>query len=67
VAKCFFRIIDRRKDTLMLACPFCDKELRTKTSDGWVCGCGESIPFGMEKDDEENCSRCPVMNCPRRK
>ncbi len=51
----------------MLACPFCDEELHTKTSDGWVCQCGEMIPFGMEKDNGENCARCSVMNCPRRK
>jgi hypothetical protein len=51
----------------MLACPFCDEQLQTKSSEGWACRCGETIPFGMEKDDEENCARCPVMNCPRRK
>jgi hypothetical protein len=55
------------KDKTMLACPFCDEELLTKTSDSWVCQCGEMIPFGMEKDDEETCARCSVMNCPKRK
>jgi len=48
----------------MLACPFCDKELQTKTSESWACACGENIPFGMEKNDQENCE---VLNCPRRK
>ncbi len=51
----------------MLACPFCDEELSMKTPDGWTCRCGELIPFGMEKDDEEQCERCPILNCPRRK
>jgi hypothetical protein len=51
----------------MLTCPFCDAHLETKTSDGWTCCCGETIPFGMEKDDGENCNRCPIMNCPRRR
>jgi hypothetical protein len=51
----------------MLACPFCDEQLYSKTSDGWVCRCGEMIPFGMEKDDEENCEYCPARNYPRRK
>jgi hypothetical protein len=51
----------------MLACPFCDEELKTRTGNGWTCGCGEMIPFGMEKDDEENCARCPIKDCPRRK
>jgi len=51
----------------MVACPFCDKELRIKTSEGWVCACGENIPFGMEKDDQENCANCKILDCPRRK
>jgi len=44
----------------MLACPFCDEQLQLKTSDGWNCQCGEMIPFGMEKDDEESCARCEL-------
>jgi hypothetical protein len=56
-----------KKDIIMLACPLCDEQLQTKTPGGWLCRCGEMIPFGMEKDDEENCSNCLVMNCPRRK
>jgi hypothetical protein len=40
----------------MLLCPFCDEELHTKTSGGWACACGETIPFGLEKDDDENCA-----------
>ncbi len=51
----------------MIACPICDAELKEKTSAGWACRCGELIPFGMERDDEENCSNCPVRDCPRRK
>ena len=52
---------------LMLACPFCDEHLETKTAAGWACCCGEMIPFGLEKDDEENCENCPMRDCPRRK
>ncbi len=59
--------IRSRSRMQMLACPFCEGELKEKTSDGWTCRCGELIPFGMEKDDAENCQHCPVMNCPRRK
>lgn len=51
----------------MLACPFCYEEPETKTGDGWTCRCGEMIPFGMEKDEEENCAHCHVLNCPRKK
>ncbi len=51
----------------MPVCPICDEQLQTKMLDGWLCQCGEMIPFGMEKDDHENCSMCTVMNCPRRK
>jgi hypothetical protein len=51
----------------MLACPICDKELETKTSGGWQCRCGEEVPFGFERDNEENCENCPVRDCPRRK
>jgi hypothetical protein len=51
----------------MLLCPFCDHVLETRTPDGWLCSCGETIPRGMEKDDDENCQICPVRDCPRRK
>jgi hypothetical protein len=51
----------------MLTCPFCDHVLQTKIPSGWLCRCGETIPFDLEKDDEENCVNCSVMNCPRRK
>lgn len=55
------------KDAIMLACPICDEKLQMQTPDGWLCQCGEMIPFGMEKDDDENCANCLVRNCPRRK
>jgi hypothetical protein len=51
----------------MLKCPICSDSLTTKTSDGWMCRCGEPIPFGMEADDTESWAHCQVMNCPRRK
>jgi hypothetical protein len=51
----------------MLACPFCDQELKARTGEVWTCSCGEQIPFGMEKDHEENCATCPIRGCPRRK
>jgi hypothetical protein len=62
-----FAVSLHAEDLIMLACPFCEKELRVKTSDGWACQCGETIPFGMERDDGENCASCPNRNCPRRK
>jgi len=51
----------------MLCCPLCDEHLETKTAEGWACRCGEMIPFGLEKDDDENCESCPIRDCPRRK
>ncbi len=51
----------------MLACPICDEQLQFKIPGGWLCQCGEMIPFGMEKDDDENCASCLVMHCPRKK
>jgi hypothetical protein len=37
-----------------------DEQLQTKTFDGWACRCGEMIPYGMEKDDQDNCASCTV-------
>ncbi len=51
----------------MIKCPFCDKPLLTELSEGWLCACGEFIPYGFEVDTEESCENCPVMNCPNRK
>ncbi|HHN65212.1 MAG TPA: hypothetical protein ENK09_07625 [Nitrospirae bacterium] len=51
----------------MLKCPFCDNELNERTDKGWICSCGELIPFGLETDTSDNCDSCPVLNCPRRK
>jgi hypothetical protein len=51
----------------MLTCPICDQELETKTSRGWQCRCGEEVPHGFERDNEENCENCLVRDCPRRK
>ena len=51
----------------MLTCPFCERLLKEKNADGWNCECGECIPFGLEREDEENCLACSVLNCPRRK
>lgn len=51
----------------MILCPFCDRELKAKNAGNWACECGETIPFGMETDDEQNCTRCSVIHCPRRK
>ncbi|UCH88798.1 MAG: hypothetical protein JSV49_11235 [Thermoplasmata archaeon] len=28
----------------MPKCPICQKELKEKTEDGWLCECGELIP-----------------------
>jgi len=50
-----------RKDAIILVCPICDDQLQIKIPDGWLCQCHEMIPFGMEKDDNENCSSCPVI------
>lgn len=50
----------------MLACPFCERPLSDQHTDGWLCKCGETIPFGLEKDSNENCETCPVLYCPRR-
>jgi len=51
----------------MLKCPFCDKVLVTESSIGWLCECGEVIPFGFEINTDENCESCPVRNCPKRR
>lgn len=51
----------------MLLCPFCDERLTQRTSESWVCTCGESIPFGYERDDEDNCDACAMTDCPRRR
>jgi hypothetical protein len=51
----------------MLACPICDEQLQFKILGGWLWQCGEMIPFGMEKDEGENCATCLIMNRPRRK
>jgi hypothetical protein len=59
-------LVCRERNT-MLTCPFCDQPLQTKALQGWMCQCGEHIPFGLENDDEENCANCSIMNCPRRK
>ncbi|MBI4687325.1 MAG: hypothetical protein HY756_06045 [Nitrospirae bacterium] len=50
----------------MVKCPICDNILKNHTPEGWQCECGELIPFGFEKDAEENCETCPVMYCPKR-
>lgn len=54
-------------EALMLICPMCDEPLKTRTSDGWICRCGETIPEGFERDDEENCETCSMKDCPRRR
>jgi len=51
----------------MLTCPICEHELQDRTADAWQCRCGETIPFGYERDDDENCEACPIRDCPRRK
>jgi hypothetical protein len=51
----------------MLTCPICEHDLKTRVTDGWLCQCGEKIPFGFEQDDNENCVTCPIRDCPRRK
>jgi len=51
----------------MLACPFCENALESRSEIGWQCNCGELIPFGLEIDTEESCESCPVMQCPKRK
>ena len=51
----------------MLKCPFCESPLQTQTQEGWLCACGENVPFGYETDSEESCETCPVLYCPRRK
>jgi hypothetical protein len=51
----------------MLTCPICEHQLQTQTPEGWQCQCGEKIPFGYERDDDENCEACPMRDCPRRK
>lgn len=50
----------------MVKCPFCDKTLSNQTSGGWLCECGELVPFGFELDAAENCETCPVIYCPKR-
>lgn len=44
-----------KKDKTRFVCPFCNEVLHMMISRGWVCECGEIIPFGMEKDDV-NCT-----------
>ena len=51
----------------MLTCPLCEAALETRETGGWLCRCGEMIPFGFERDDDENCEACPMKDCPRRK
>ncbi|MDH4163470.1 MAG: hypothetical protein OEW15_12380 [Nitrospirota bacterium] len=51
----------------MLTCPFCERTLEQRTPDGWICSCGETVPTGFERDDDENCEACPMKDCPRRK
>lgn len=51
----------------MLKCPICEDHLSVQTPEGWLCPCGELIPFGLEIDSEESCAACPVMNCPKRR
>jgi hypothetical protein len=51
----------------MLMCPICEHDLDNKLTDDWLCTCGEKIPFGFERDDEENCDACPMRDCSRRK
>jgi len=51
----------------MLTCPFCENALKVRSETGWKCDCGELIPLGLENDSEENCEKCPVLYCPRRK
>ncbi len=51
----------------MLTCPFCEQALHERTSEGWMCACGETIPYGFERDSGEGCETCPVLHCPRRK
>jgi len=58
---------DGISEVFMLICPFCDEPLKTRTPDGWICSCGEEIPLGYERDDEENCETCVVKDCPRRR
>ncbi|HEX9861395.1 MAG TPA: hypothetical protein VGB23_09335 [Nitrospirota bacterium] len=42
----------------MLACPFCEAELKyeDKKGEGWQCACGEFVPDGLAVDTE--CRRC---------
>ena len=51
----------------MLTCPICEHDLNERTADGWQCRCGENIPFGYERDDDENCEIFPIRDCPQRK
>jgi hypothetical protein len=51
----------------MASCPLCEKTLETATPWGWLCQCGEEIPFGFEKKDGDSCETCTVLNCPKRK
>ena len=55
------------RDYPMLTCPICEHQLQTQTPEGWQCQCGESIPYGYERDDDENCEACQIRDCPRRK
>lgn len=55
------------EDLSMLTCPICEHDLETREADGWQCRCGEKIPFGFERDNDENCETCPIRDCPRRK
>ncbi len=51
----------------MLKCPLCEQTLISQAPGGWLCDCGELIPFGLEIDSAENCESCPVLYCPKRK
>lgn len=51
----------------MLKCPICEQTLLAQAPRGWLCDCGEFIPFGLEIDSAENCASCTMLNCPRRK
>lgn len=35
-----------------ILCPLCGRELKegSQTQEGWLCKCGEFIPFGLEID-----------------
>ena len=51
----------------MPSCPLCHEQLETVTEEGWLCRCGETIAFGFEKEDAEDCGNCKVLQCPKRR